>query len=73
MSHKARRVLCDRGHVLLTVLAVKLAELTCRTLDDFFRITSVIRVPRVFEPLGANYFLVHAHSARLGGTFSNHL
>jgi predicted O-methyltransferase YrrM len=51
MSHKARRVVCDLAYILLTVVAVKLAELTCRTLDDFFTITRIVRVPRVFEPL----------------------
>jgi predicted O-methyltransferase YrrM len=51
MSHKARRVFCDLAYVLLTVVAVKLAELRCRTLDDFFTITRIVRVPRVFEPL----------------------
>jgi long-subunit acyl-CoA synthetase (AMP-forming) len=51
MSHKAKRVLGDLAYVLLTVVAVKLAEPTCRTLGDFFRITWIVRVPRVFELL----------------------
>jgi predicted O-methyltransferase YrrM len=48
--NSTRRLLSDFLYVLLTVTAVKFAELTCRNLNDFFRITRAW-IPGLVGPL----------------------